>query len=144
MQRISKGQGYQGYCEKDDRPVNQSRDLNLSRKKKRSAQHDWFAKGEAMYDSVLFVPATHKSHFINIRDIEAANCQGRKTRIKIVELTGRTVRNTIAKNYPWRFEGCGSEPDTRKMYGSVPQNTECHLTVGGQLYTMRHSRTSWN
>ena len=97
-------------CEKDDRPVNQSRDLNLSRKKKRSAQHDWFAKGEAMYDSVLFVPATHKSQLAkDIRDIEAANRQGRKTRIKIVELTGRTVRNTIAKNYPWRFEGCGSD-----------------------------------
>ena len=97
-------------CEKEDRPVNQTRDLDVSRRKKRSVQHDWFAKGEVKFDSVLFVPASHGSQLAkDIKDIEAANRQGRKTRIKIVELTGKTVRNSIAKNYPWRFEGCGSD-----------------------------------
>ena len=26
-----------------------------------------------------------------------------------MELTGKTVRNSIAKNYTWRFEGCASK-----------------------------------
>ena len=38
---------------------------------------------------------------------EEANRQGRNTRIRVVESSGQTVRNTLARNYPWKFEGCG-------------------------------------
>ena len=62
------------------------------------------------YDSVLFVPASQGSQLAKeIQNIEAANRQGRTTRIKVVELAGQTVRNTIARNYPWSFEGYDSE-----------------------------------
>ena len=29
--------------------------------------------------------------------------------MRVVELAGQTIRNTLAKNYPWKFEGCDAQ-----------------------------------
>ena len=96
-------------CEMEGRPINRPRDLDESRRKKsRANRQEWISEGPVKYDSVLFVPATHGSQLAKeIRGLEEANRQGRKTRIRVVELTGQTVRNTLAQNYPWKFGGCG-------------------------------------
>ena len=44
-----------------------------------------------------------------IRRKEEENRQGRKTRIRIVEISGQTVRNTLARNYPWKAQPCNSD-----------------------------------
>ena len=45
----------------------------------------------------------------SLQVLEEQNNQGRKNWIKFVEKAGRTVRNVVARNYPWRFEKCNSE-----------------------------------
>ena len=41
-----------------------------------------------------------------IREAEKANRQGRESRIKVVEQSGSTVRDVLAKNYPWEYTTC--------------------------------------
>ena len=104
--------GLKGYlkllyrCDIEGRPINLPRDLNKSRMKK-SKRNSWISEGSVNYGSVLFVPATDGSKLAKeIRRKEEENNQGRRTRIKVVELTGHTVRNTLAKNYPWKAQTC--------------------------------------
>ena len=67
----------------------------------------WFKRSDPQCRAVLFVPATPGSTLANtIRDLERSNRQGRKTRFKIVEQSGMTVRNTLAKSYPWEPSCC--------------------------------------
>ena len=59
------------------------------------------------FQSVLFVPATANSSLAKmIRQCEENNSQGRKVRIKVVERSGRSVKNTLAPNYPWTPGAC--------------------------------------
>ena len=87
-------------CEREGKPINMPRNLDESRKKKnRVSRQDWISEGPVKFDSVLFVPASQGSQLAKeIRGIEEANRQGRKTRIRVVELSGQTVRNTLARN----------------------------------------------
>ena len=62
--------------------------------------NDWMSSGSVKHDSVLFVPATEGSRLVrDIKRIGEENRQGRRTRKKVVELTGKTVRDTLARNY---------------------------------------------
>ena len=87
----------------------------------------WFKRNNAPYRSVLFVPATPGSILANsIRDVERKNRQGRAYRIKIVEQSGSTVRDLLAKNYPWTSTSCNdpqcfpcsSQSDTSRKHVS--------------------------
>ena len=46
------------HCQKKNLPINQPRDLDVSRRKKRSISQNWYSEGVVKYDSVLFVPAS--------------------------------------------------------------------------------------
>ena len=53
------------------------------------------------YSLVLFVPATKDSELAKrIKEAEAANRQGRKGRIKIVEKVGSTIKIRLSKKTP--------------------------------------------
>ena len=74
-------------------------------------QENWFQpRGNSKFSSVVFVPSTPGSSLMkSVPVLEEQNNQGRKNRIKFVEKAGRTVRNVVARNYPWSFEKCNSE-----------------------------------
>ena len=44
-----------------------------------------------------------------IRDCEERNSQGRTVKIKVVERSGRTVKNSLAPNYPWAPQICSDK-----------------------------------
>ena len=53
---------------------------------KKKGKGQWYNRNDQIYSSVLFVPATKDSELAKrIKEAEAANRQGRKSRIKIVE-----------------------------------------------------------
>ena len=89
-------------------------EINIHRNKEEILQQKsakggvkWFKRNNPQCRSVLFIPATPGSTLANtVRDLERKNRQGRKTRIKVVEQSGRTVRNTVVKNYPWAVSCC--------------------------------------
>ena len=55
----------------------------------------------------MFVPATENSALAKLlRRHEEQNLQGRLSRIKIVEKSGRTVKQIVSSNYPRRTERC--------------------------------------
>ena len=67
----------------------------------------WFKKSDIPYRSVLFVPSTPGSTLANsIRELEKENRQGRQSRIRVVEQSGTTVRDMLARNYPWDSTAC--------------------------------------
>ena len=66
-----------------------------------------FAALQESFSSVLFVPFTPGSELAKrIRYLEEANHQGRDSRIKVVELGGKTLVNTLSNNYPWKPDAC--------------------------------------
>ena len=108
--------GVKGYlnhclrCQREGRPLNEPRDLDVSRRKTNTKKYDWISSGQGSYETVLFVPATEGSKQMkNIKQMEEENRKGRRTRIKVVEMSGKTVRNTLARNYPWNAQSCKSE-----------------------------------
>ena len=108
--------GIRGYinllyrCQVENKPINQPRNIDSSRKKKKHRKQNWISRGSVNYDSVLFIPATPGSLLAKeIRRLEAENRQGRETRIRVVELTGKTLRNTLGRSYPWNNKMCGSD-----------------------------------
>ena len=64
-------------------------------------KHDWLRDSSTgQRQSVMFVPSTPNSLLAKtIRQCEERNTQGRNVRIKIVETSGKTVKNTLAPNY---------------------------------------------
>ena len=88
-------------------PLHRSKDIPR-RPKKTSA--NWFKGNDNRFSSVLYVPSTPHSALAKMLQCqEQRNRQGRQTRIKIVEVPGRTVRDTLARNYPWVNKSCGSQ-----------------------------------
>ena len=78
-------------------------------RKPRKNQNNWFKGPNSVYDSVLYVPATKNSVLAKqLQHQEELNIQGRENRIKIVEMPGRTLRNVLARNYPWDVSTCNS------------------------------------
>ena len=91
------------------RPLHRPKDWEgrVCRKKTRDT---WYQNegGNSLYSSVVFVPSTPGSRLAKqLQRQEEENNQGRLHRIKIVEKTGVTIRNLLAKNYPWGVENCG-------------------------------------
>ena len=66
----------------------------------------------------------------NIKRMEEENRQGRRTRIKVVEMSGKTVRNSLARNYPWSPQNCGSE-DCFLCTTNTNVNWSCRKPVVG-------------
>ena len=96
----------------------------------------WFKKSDIPYKSVPFVPATPGSVLANaIRDVEKQNRQGRKSRVKIVEQSGSTVRNILAKNYPWEFSECSDPECFPCSSGGTSKKISCRRPgVGYKIY----------
>ena len=68
---------------------------------------EWFRGNNNIFQYVLFVPATPGSVLANsIRRVEEQNHQDRRTRIKIVEKSGRTVKESLAKISDWENVVC--------------------------------------
>ena len=96
LSRVSKGSTH----------LHRSKEMILSDKSLKNSV-TWFKRSDIPYRSVLFVPSTPDSRLANvIREAEKANRQGRESRIKVVEQSGSTVRDVLAKNYPWEYTAC--------------------------------------
>ena len=75
--------------------------IRTQSKKRTKSQNNWFNSGESSYNSVLFVPATPHSALAKIlQKHESENNQGRKSRVKIIEKAGRSVKSLLAPNNP--------------------------------------------
>ena len=95
-------------CQNKSIPFNRSKEEILKAKKGKS-KTPWFRQSgrEELYNSVLFVPYTPGSALAKrIRSLEAANSQGRESRIKVVESAGMTLINALSNNYPWAPGAC--------------------------------------
>ena len=107
-------EGITGYVKKvllsvkNNTPLNRPRQMIAAdKKKKRSWLH---SPNLGDVQSVLFVPATPDSILAKmIRDCEERNSQGRSVKIKIVERSGRSVKNHLAPNYPWAPHTCSDK-----------------------------------
>ena len=83
-----------------------------SKKMKKKSSSGWFRgkNQDESVRSVLLVPCTPGSELMRkIRDLEAANKQGRESRIRVVERAGRTLVNSLSSNYPWKPRACDDE-----------------------------------
>ena len=98
-------EGIKGYVkkvlssERNNTPLNRPKQMiSANRRKKRN----WLSSTDfGDFQSILFVPATPNSILARmIRDCEERNSQGRTVKIKVVERSGRTVKNSLAPNYP--------------------------------------------
>ena len=75
--------------------------------KKRKSSADWFRGKQNEYRSVLFVPATPESELAKrMRKVEMDNTQGRQSRIRVVERSGTTIKDTLGTHYPWKYDRC--------------------------------------
>ena len=91
-------------------PLHRPKDWEGRSRRKR--KEDWFQpKGQSKkFSSIVFVPATPGSGLVRVlQQQEEQNTQGRTNRVKFIEKTGVSVRNMLAKNYPWSVEKCGHE-----------------------------------
>ena len=90
---------------KSSTPLNRPKQAIAASKKKKGS---WLNTSDSVqYQTVLFIPATTNSSLARmIRRCEENNSQERNVRIKVVESSGRSVKNTMAYNYPWAPEVC--------------------------------------
>ena len=108
--------GVKGYLKKlqlcidKNMPFNRPKEIILQKRRKGKSA-DWFRKRDGVsFASVLFVPCTPASELAKrIRRLEEANLQGRESRIKVVEVGGRTLLNNLSSNYPWAPMACMDE-----------------------------------
>ena len=133
--------GLMGHLKLLKRAANGEVDLHRSKEnilsdKESKNSTAWFKKSDIPYKSVLFVPATPGSVLANaIRDVEKQNRQGRKSRVKIVEQSGSTVRNILAKNYPWEFSECSDPECFPCSSGGTSKKISCRRPgVGYKIY----------
>ena len=62
---------------------------------------EWFRTSKTPYNSVLFVPAARDSSLAKIlKQHEEMNNHGRSSRIRIVEVAGKSIKKILAHNYP--------------------------------------------
>ena len=85
---------------KNSTPLNRPKQAIAASKKEKGS---WLHTSDSVkYQTALFVLATTNSSLARmIRRCEENNSQGRNVRIKVVESSGRSVKNTMAPNYPW-------------------------------------------
>ena len=98
-------------CTSKDLPFNRPKEEIMKAKRGKNSTL-WFQgrNKEEVFASVLFVPYTPGSELAKrIRCVEAANHQGRDSRIKVVELGGRSLVNTLSNNYPWAPVACNDQ-----------------------------------
>ena len=141
--------GIAGYINNLDRrlrtnfPLNRPKDVIQSHSRnKRNVHRDWFNRnnlnsgsGDLSYDTVLFVPSTPSSSLANIlRTHEAENNQGRKSRIKIVEKAGISLKNVLAPNNPWDVQRCSDNECFPCSSTAGPVKLSCR--VPGVVYTI--------
>ena len=96
--------------QKSGRPIHRSNDWEGRRSVRRRTS--WFQPGGegSEFSSVIFVPSTPGSMLAKtLQRQEADNNQGRTHRFRIVEKAGVSVRNLLAKNYPWSVSKCGED-----------------------------------
>ena len=92
-------------------PVHRPKDWE-GRRKRSKKRNDWFQQGggeggNQVYSSFVFVPSTPGSTLAKLLQYqEAQNNQGRTHRFRIVEKTGVSVRDYLARNYPWEVTKC--------------------------------------
>lgn len=90
---------------KQGMPFNRSGDVIRKSKSHRcKTSNNWFRNsgGLVQFDTVLFVPATSGAKLATIlKNLEAQNVQGRRSRIKVVERSGKCVKDLLSKSYPW-------------------------------------------
>ena len=101
--------------------------------RKRKTNQNWFRNnGETnKYDTVLFIPATSGSILAkSLRQHEEQNAQGRLSRIKIVEKSGKSVLEQLSKSYPWPTEKC-SDPSCFPCYTGNRQQFSCRVPGAG-------------
>ena len=115
-------------------PFHRSRDMiSLAKKNKSSA--DWFRGKQNEYRSVLFVPATPESELAkHIMKVEMENTQGRQYRIKVVERSGTTIKDTIGTRYPWKYDRC-SKSDCFLCTSSAKNVVSCQKQGMGYIIT---------
>ena len=92
------------------RPIHRPRNWEGRRNVRR--RNTWFQPGGdgSEFSSVIFVPSTPGSMLAKIlQKQESENNQGRTHRIRIVEKSGVSVRDFLAKNYPWGVRKCDQE-----------------------------------
>ena len=115
-------------------PFNRSGNIireNMLRKRK--TNQNWFRNnGETnKYDTVLFIPATSGSVLAkSLRQHEEQNAQGRLSRIKIVEKSGKSVLEQLSKSYPWPTEKC-SDPSCFPCSTGNRQRFSCRVPGAG-------------
>ena len=119
-------EGIVGYVKKVSLAFNNNSPLNrpnhviaANKKKKRDRLRNSTSN---QCQSVLFVPATPGSVLArSIRQCEERNAQGRQVRIKVVERSGRSVKNTLAPNYPWKPQFCNDSDCFPCSSGKLPK-----------------------
>ena len=113
--------------------VNRPREIISKTSRKGRKNTEWFKTGKTPYDSVLFVPATQDSSLAKtLKQHEEMNNQGRSSRIRIVEVAGKSIKKVLAPNYPWPTSKC-SDPQCFPCSSSVgPPKISCR--VPGILY----------
>ena len=95
-------------CNNKNIPFNRPKEEIVKNRKNKNVTA-WFQSKnkQESFSSVLFVPFTPGSELAKrIRYLEEANHQGRDSRIKVVELGGKTLVNTLSNNYPWKPDAC--------------------------------------
>ena len=98
------------YSVKNKTPLNRPRSTIMAEKINRKNWPNTRTEESERFSSVLFVPATERSVLAKqIRKVEFENKQGRQSRIKIVERTGRTVLSHLSSNYPWAPQSCNED-----------------------------------
>ena len=75
----------------------------IRRKEVKKKRRNWFRRGG--YGSVLFVPATYRSAMKNLFQEEISRSN---LKIKVVERSGRKIKQILQKNDPFKDGKCGS------------------------------------
>ena len=76
---------------------------------KRKKKENWYKKGkgkENEYESIIFVPATPKAELRKKYEREVENS---KLKIKIIETSGKTLKQQLQRSDPFKKERCGDE-----------------------------------
>ena len=118
----------------EGKPFHRSRDM-ISVAKKSKSSSDWFRGKQNEFRSVLFIPATPGSELVKrIRKIEIENNQGRQSRIRVVERSGMTIKDTISTRYPWAYDRC-NKSDCFLCTTSTKNNVSCQKQGMGYIIT---------
>ena len=93
-----------GKCKQLKVPFYRSKTTIKEAERKKGKGTDWFRGDKGSKDefrSVLFIPPTPNSEVAQrIRKLEMENTQGRKSRIRVVELSWVTVKDSLSSKYP--------------------------------------------